>query len=40
LGCEDVVIAASGDGLLVLTKNVSGNMMPFVEKSSVMRCVR
>lgn len=32
MGCEDMIIAASGDGILVSDKERSGYMKPFVEK--------
>lgn len=34
MGCKDMVIAASGDGILVSDKERSGYMKPFVEKIS------
>lgn len=34
MGCKDMVIAASGDGILVSDKERSGYMKPFVEKVS------
>ena len=32
MGCEDMVVAASEDGILVSTKEISGYMKPYVEK--------
>ncbi len=32
MGCKDMVIAASGDGILVSDKEMSGYMKPYVEK--------
>ncbi len=34
MGCKDMVIAASGDGVLVANKEQSGYMKPYVEKIS------
>lgn len=34
MGCKDMVVAASGDGILVSDKERSGYMKPFVEKIS------
>lgn len=34
MGCKDMVIAASGDGILVADKERSGSMKPYVEKVS------
>ncbi len=34
MGCKDMVIAASGDGILISDKQRSGYMKPFVEKIS------
>ena len=35
MGCEDMIIAASGDGILVSNKERSGYMKPYVEKIEV-----
>lgn len=35
MGCKDMIIVASGDGILVSEKERSGHMKPFVEKISV-----
>ena len=32
MGCEDMVVAASGDGILISDKERSGYMKPYVEK--------
>lgn len=34
MGCKDMVIAASGDGILISDKERSGYMKPYVEKIS------
>ncbi len=35
LGCKDMIIAASGDGILISDKERSGHMKPYVEKIEV-----
>ena len=32
MGCKDMIIAASGDGILIADKERSGYMKPYVEK--------
>ena len=32
MGCKDMIIAASGDGILISDKERSGYMKPYVEK--------
>lgn len=39
MGCKDMIIAASGDGILISDKERSGYMKPYVEKSRQRQCM-
>lgn len=39
MGCKDMIVAASGDGILIADKERSGYMKPYVEKSKQRQCM-